>query len=44
LVNKRGYYLPFQGGCDVYFIEKVITQNNVVVIDLMKAPSWRTYL
>ena len=44
LVNRRGYYLPFQGECDVYFIEKISTINKVVVIDLMKAPSWRAYL
>ena len=44
LVNRRGYYLPFQGECDVYFIENISTINKVVVIDLMKAPSWRTYL
>lgn len=44
LVNRRGYYLPFQGECDVYFVENVATINNVVVINLMKAPSWRKYL
>ena len=44
LVNRRGYYLPFQGECDVYFVENVSTINNVVVIDLMEAPSWRAYL
>lgn len=44
LVNRRGYYLPFQGECDVYFVENVSTINNVVVIDLMDAPSWRAYL
>ena len=44
LVNRRGYYLPFQGECDVYFVENVSTINNVVVIDLIKAPSWRAYL
>ena len=44
LVNRRGYYLPFQGECDVYFIENISTINKVVVIDLMKAPSWRAYL
>lgn len=44
IVNRRGFYLPFQGECDVYFIENVSTQNNVVIINLMKAPSWRAYL
>jgi hypothetical protein len=44
LVNRRGYYLPFQGECDVYFVENISTINKVVVFDLMKAPSWREYL
>lgn len=44
LVNSRRYYLPFQGECDVYFIKNITTQNNVLVIDLMKAPTWRMYL
>lgn len=44
LVNRCGYYLPFQGECNVYFIENISTINKVVVIDLMKAPSWRAYL
>jgi hypothetical protein len=44
LVNRRSYYLPFQGECDVYFVDNISTINKVVVIDLMKAPSWRAYL
>ena len=44
LVNRGGYYLPFQSDCDVFFIENVTTQNKVLVIDLIKAPSWREYL
>lgn len=44
LLNRRGYYLPFQSDCDVFFIENVTTQNKVLVIDLMKAPCWRAYL
>jgi len=44
LVNRRGYYLPFQGECDVYFVDNISTINKVVVIDLKKAPSWREYL
>jgi hypothetical protein len=44
LVNRRSYYLPFQGECDVYFVENISTINKVVVIDLEKAPSWRAYL
>ena len=39
-----GNYLPFQSECDVYFIKNITTQNNVLVIDLMKAPTWRMYL
>lgn len=41
---KRGNYLPFQSECDVFFVESVKTIDNVVVIDLMKTPSWRMYL
>ena len=44
LVNRRSYYLPFQGECDVYFVDNISTINKVVVIDLKKAPSWREYL
>ena len=44
IVNKGSYYLPFQGECDVFFVDSVKTVDNVVVIDLIKAPSWRTYL
>jgi copper chaperone CopZ len=44
IVNKRKYYLPFQSNCDVFFVDKVRTENNVVVVDLMKAPNWRAYL
>lgn len=40
----RGNYLPFQSECDVFFVDSVKTIDNVVVIDLVKAPSWRTYL
>ena len=43
-VNKRGYYLPFQGECDVFFVDSVTTQDKVLVIDLVEAPSWRMYL
>lgn len=44
LANKSGYYFPFQGECNVYFIDNVEMINKVVVINLIDAPSWRTYL
>ena len=43
-VKKPSTYLPFQGECNVYFVEKVYKEGKVVVIDLMEAPSWRAYL
>lgn len=43
IVNRDGY-LPFWSECDVFFIENVTTRNKVLVIDLIKAPSWREYL
>ncbi len=44
LVNKCSYYLPFQSECDVFFIESIIKSNNVLVVNLIKAPCWREYL
>ena len=41
---RRGNYLPFQGECDVFFVGDVKTIDNVVVIDLIEGPNWRTYL
>ena len=43
-VNKHGYYLPFQGECNVYFVEKTRKNNNIIIIDLIKAPNWKSYL
>lgn len=42
-IRGRGYYLPFQSECDVFFVESV-TNGKVVEINLIKAPSWREYL
>ena len=39
----RGYYLPFQSECDVFFVESV-KSGKVVEINLIKAPTWREYL
>lgn len=44
IVNKASYYLPFLSECDVFFIESITTINKVLVVNLMKAPSWREYL
>lgn len=44
LANQRGTYFPFQGDCDVYFVEKITRHNKVIVIDLIKAPNWRMLL
>ena len=43
-VKKPSYYLPFQSSCDVFFISSVNDINGTIEINLIKAPSWRTYL
>ena len=41
---KKSNYLPFQSDTDVYFVDNVSMNGKVVVINLVKAPSWRVYL
>jgi len=42
--NGRGTFLPFLSECDVYFVTDYTENEDEVVINLIKGPSWRTYL
>lgn len=42
---NRGNYLPFQADVDCFYISDIDTSGSLwVTINLIKAPSWRTYL
>lgn len=40
----RGNYLPFLSDCDVYFVDGCSYVDGTLIVDLVKGPSWRTYL
>ena len=41
----RGNYLPFLSDADCFYIKNIDTTGNLwVTVDLIKGPSWRTYL
>lgn len=42
---NRGNYLPFLADVDCFYIKNIDTTGSLwVTIDLVKGPSWRTYL
>ena len=41
----RSNYLPFQAEVDCFYISNIDTSGSLwVTVDLVKGPSWRTYL